>query len=390
MLKNRLSYIAFAVVIALLLFFFSKPFLLYALVAHAVLTVVIKLLIVRDSKSVNTEFKIRHGVREGGRIIAEFKVIPKYRLFAANSVLAEIEIQNKMFNTSEIRQFMFYTSGVKSSFKINFDADKCGEVSFVCRSIKIFDIFNVFDKKIKPFKEAHTIVYPRQINLNMEMSKLTLGAQRNDSLMLNRKGNDPSEMFDIKDYVPGDDIRSIHWKLSCKTDNLVLRQPSDLSHYNVLLMPDIGLKQEGKEVSVSELNAAAALCASAGEQLMQKGETFCMAFLSPTGLCVNEISTNNDFQRSLTQWLSLTVAEKSGVGLQYFIMEHMEYYFTRLIILSAGRYSSEFNSIDGRIGISVVSSVDDGEFIHSSLSIGCEVTEIPSEQNSDRVYNIIC
>lgn len=100
MLKNRLSYIAFAVVIVLLLFFFSKPFLLYALVAHAVLTVVIKLLIVRDSKSVNTEFKIRHGVREGGRIIAEFKVIPKYRLFAANSVLAEIEIQNKMFNTS--------------------------------------------------------------------------------------------------------------------------------------------------------------------------------------------------------------------------------------------------------------------------------------------------
>ena len=35
MLKNRLSYIAFAVVIALLLFFFSKPFLLYALVAQA-------------------------------------------------------------------------------------------------------------------------------------------------------------------------------------------------------------------------------------------------------------------------------------------------------------------------------------------------------------------
>lgn len=53
--------------------------------------------------------------------------------------------------------------------------------------------------------------------------------------MQNRKGSDASEMFDIRDYVPGDDIRTIHWKLSGKTDELIVRQASAPSHYNIAL-----------------------------------------------------------------------------------------------------------------------------------------------------------
>ena len=390
MLKNRLSYIAFAVVIAILMFFFSSPFMFYVLAAQAVLTVAVKLLIVGDSKSVNTEFKIKHGACEGRYITAEFKVISEKNIFAANSVLAEIEIYNKMFNKTENRKFLFYISGKESSFKIDFEAEQCGEVNFICKNIKIFDIFNIFGEKIKPFGQVCTIVYPRQMNLNVEMSDITFGTNKTNSFMLKRKGNDPSEMFDIKEYFPGDDIRSIHWKLSCKTNNLVLRQASDPSDYNVVIMPDIGLKIEDKEVSETELNTAAAICFSLGEQLIKNGEKFCMAFVLPTGLCVNEIITEEDFQKSLAQWLSLPVPYKSGDGLKYFIMEHMEYCFTRLIILSAGKYNGEINSVAGRVSISVINAVDDGDFIHSSLSAGCDITEIPSNQNSDRIYNIIC
>ena len=86
MLKNRLSYIAFAVVIAILMFFFSSPFMLYVLAAQAVLTVAVKLLIVGDSKSVNTEFKIKHGACEGRYITAEFKVISEKNLFATDGL----------------------------------------------------------------------------------------------------------------------------------------------------------------------------------------------------------------------------------------------------------------------------------------------------------------
>lgn len=44
-----------------------------------------------------------------------------------------------------------------------------------------------------------------------------------EGMMQNRKGNDPSEIFDIKDYTPGDDLRFVHWKLSGKADHLIMR-----------------------------------------------------------------------------------------------------------------------------------------------------------------------
>ena len=41
-----------------------------------------------------------------------------------------------------------------------------------------------------------------------------------------RGGDDPSEVFKIRDYQPGDKLRSIHWKLTAKTDEMMVREQS--------------------------------------------------------------------------------------------------------------------------------------------------------------------
>ena len=41
-----------------------------------------------------------------------------------------------------------------------------------------------------------------------------------------RPGYDLSEMFQIRDYVPGDSQRQIHWKLSHKYGKLIVKDPS--------------------------------------------------------------------------------------------------------------------------------------------------------------------
>ena len=91
-------------------------------------------------------------------------------------------------------------------------------------------------------------------------------------MMQNRKGNDLSEIYDIREYVPGDDIRSIHWKLSSKTENLILREASDPSHYNVVLLPDFGQDFMKEEQSENVINAAVAVGASIGQRLIRKKE----------------------------------------------------------------------------------------------------------------------
>ena len=41
-----------------------------------------------------------------------------------------------------------------------------------------------------------------------------------------RPGNDSSEIFDVREFRDGDKIQSIHWKLSAKMQELVVREDS--------------------------------------------------------------------------------------------------------------------------------------------------------------------
>lgn len=76
------------------------------------------------------------------------------------------------------------------------------------------------------------------------------------SQSVNRKGSDASEVFDLRTYQPGDDIHTIHWKLSQKTDELLVREPADSPRFDTLVLMDIGrfdhmIPQDPKQLSLT-------------------------------------------------------------------------------------------------------------------------------------------
>ena len=54
-----------------------------------------------------------------------------------------------------------------------------------------------------------------------------------------RRGGGFSENHDLRLYRPGDNLQQIHWKLSAKTGNLILREPLEPIHSRVLLRLDL-------------------------------------------------------------------------------------------------------------------------------------------------------
>lgn len=54
-----------------------------------------------------------------------------------------------------------------------------------------------------------------------------------------KTGGGFSEIHDMRDYRPGDSLRDIHWKLSVKTDRLIVREPQEPDKGLVLLTFDL-------------------------------------------------------------------------------------------------------------------------------------------------------
>ena len=186
-------------------------------------------------------------------------------------------------------------------------------------------------------------------------------------------------------------MRTIHWKLSCKTDELIVREASEPSHYDVALLPDLGLAQAGTDASAAELNSAAGLTLSMGEQLLDQGIPFCLAIPTRQGLHLCQVNDRRELHRALPQWLGLAVPAQGGTGLKLFLSEHLEQYFTRLLIVSAGKYSQDVGSLERRIGVTVVSTADNTDTpAYTVLSAGCQAVVLPCSQAQGDSYKIVC
>lgn len=390
MWKNRLGYGLMLAALAVMIYFFGKIFFICMLVGMIVMLLLLNRMMHRDRQHIDVDFKISSGCKEGEKIHGILNVRSDRRILAAQWMTVDLEISNKMFGVTEYRQLEIGLQHHESQYAFEFPAAWCGVTDVVCRAVQVQDVFRLFRGIMTPFETVSTTVYPRGCSIDVEMSKTTIGAAWDEGKMQNKKGNDPSEIFDIKEYAPGDDLRFIHWKLSGKADHLIMRQPSEPTHYHAVLLLDLGLTQDGAVVARQELNMAVAVGSAIGEQMLQQGASFCVAIPHKTGLDICEINSMRDFQRIQQQWLGTPVPAESGQGLEYFMLQHLEEHFTRLLILSAGHYSKETAVLEKRIGVTVINTALEAGVMSAGVQMNSEIIEIPAEAVEKETYRVIC
>lgn len=390
MWKNRTTYIGLILLSVILLYFSAKPFFLVLLLGLFLLAGILYGCLRRDAKRIRVSLELRHGAQEGKALPLCFRIDYPGKLSAAGAILVELQIRNVMFHTIDKKRFLIPLEDKKSVYEVDWPVKCCGEIRFHCEQIRVRDVLRLFSLKGTAFPELSTVCYPVRMEVQAQASRSLTGISREEGFVLNRKGNDPSEMFDIREYVPGDDIRSIHWKLSSKTEELILRQPSEPSHYDVAILPDFGRKQWGTALHQEEGSAAIALGMALAEKLLEQGYAFCMVIPTDSGLQIREVRNERQFRQVLAAWLGFQIQENGGNGLQFFQMQHLEEQFTRLVILSAGKYEQHLKGMESRIGITILNVMADLEEVHSEESGNCIMEEFPARQKAGCTYRITC
>ena len=389
MWKNRLGYILTAGAMFLLVFFFGEPFLLYAGTALILIALVVGIGMHQECRDLEVRLKVGKGVRGGEELPLEITVRTQKSPWFLRCIQMDLTIQNEMFQTTEQTRLILPLAGRANCFAMKETIPVCGEIEVTCSQIRAYDFLRLFCTEIDTLELASTVVYPKRRRLQVQLSRTAAGIPKYTGMVQNRKGSDPSEMFDIRDYTPGDDIRSIHWKLSSKTDNLILRQASDPAHYNTVLLPDFGRNQLEQEHAAEQINATIGYAVALGEELLRQNAAFGFAFPTPQGLKIEEVRNRSAFQQLIALWLSVPVQEMSGTGLRYFEMNHMEERFTKLILFAAGDDMPNPGALNGKIDVTVLAATET-EHIKTSTAGTCERLELSSRWEAGKCERIIC
>ena len=132
-----------------------------------------------------------------------------------------------------------------------------------------------------------------------------------------RKGQDYSELFQIREYVPGDNIRHIHWKLSGRNDELMVKEASFPLDRSMLVIMDKSLGEGSCTPEQSE--ALASLTVSVCKCLSDEGLDYQIVWNDPEAdVCmIRKVQFESDLAESIPSLLTgpVTRSEKTCAAL---------------------------------------------------------------------------
>lgn len=180
-----------------------------------------------------------------------------------------------------------------------------GSYEFCLSKIRIYDLTGLFyiHKKVK--SRANIQVIPKMQEIGVHLTESTRNFSGDADVYDDfRPGDDRSELFQIREFQKGDKIQSIHWKLSVKLNELLVKEHSMPRACPVVFLLDYRKKKQHRAENV---NAYLVVTASISFSLMDAG---CPHFAAWYSTVQNDVvRARVDDEESLYLFLSAYMAE---------------------------------------------------------------------------------
>lgn len=242
------------------------------------------------------------------------KMLHRSHYFALNCILA-MEAENVF---REGRSFweisMPVHQGGVSKVVLPLKAEHLGKYEIRCKKVNIRDLLGILEAMVPVEAYCEMTVLPEIDKTDaVETSGFLAGMSETEESM--EKGYDFSEVQDIREYIPGDKLRDIHWKLSAKQGELMVKERISVSGSQMVIR--IALSRE-KEISELLLQRAGNVAASFVHQnlpvclLVWNGQQY--AF--DEYVCDDMEELQRAFARILSMSLSVRVNEQQTLYLK--------------------------------------------------------------------------
>ena len=232
MLKNRLCYVllllctsvfficyngylslyvfALSLLFPVLAFFFSLPGMLGARVPLGYED--------RDAGAVR-------GARKGEAVPLRFRVWNATPCISGR-IRARLTVENILTGQREEEHFTFTASSHPQVLKHQLSSPTCGQV--VCRLDKLWvsDYLGIFSLPLgrRRRQEAAVCFWPSVAGVDLAVQEGNMPDAQGERYSQRKPGDDPTELFALREYREGDRLSRIHWKLSQKMGKPLVKE----------------------------------------------------------------------------------------------------------------------------------------------------------------------
>lgn len=122
----------------------------------------------------------------------------------------------------------------------SFVMDTCGPAFVWFKEIRIYDFLGLFYITRKGWQCRSVKIMPDFCLMPLEITRKTREFQAEAEIFSpDRKGDDPSEIYQVREYRQEDSLKDIHWKLTAKENKLMIKEKAFPLGCAVLLWLDL-------------------------------------------------------------------------------------------------------------------------------------------------------
>lgn len=245
MLENKFRIIGYSILLAingLLFYFLHSHFHFVVLIIMALAPVLSIAMNIILARGVSVELLNPAGnntlSKQNEETFVTIKIYNKTPFVSLDTKI-KIKIENVFFETVGEQQIVVPIRAL-TGYKVVLPLKPTlpGLVRVTVTSIKIKDLMGSHFIKKKMDISHEFVAIPRFVTgINYDAVNVEQGMLESDEST--KKGSDFSDVSEIREYIPGDKLMSIHWKLSAKRDILMVKDRASMSDKQIVVVPEL-------------------------------------------------------------------------------------------------------------------------------------------------------
>lgn len=245
MLKNKLIYLsviaasgAFFILyrdrLALILFLALLIFTFFLFLSALIMRIFVRVSVDCKQKVVFSENKVVVDVS-----------INNYSFLPVTQVFINAKYKNNLLSNFDKSRMSFFANPFsKNKYEMELYSKHYGNIQIYFNNAVVTDYFGVFSFKIKLNKEFTLSFMPKRYEIDANLRQNMYSLSEATTYSKHKPGDDPSEVFAIREYLEGDKLNRIHWKLSSKQEKFMVKDYSLPFSETVLIYPELVFKTE--------------------------------------------------------------------------------------------------------------------------------------------------
>lgn len=208
-----------------------------------------------------------------------------------------------------------------------------GLITVSIEKLRLYDFFRLFNIGFCPKTEAVVSVLPRISGLSIAISPEVSDAFESDLFSKTKPGDDPSEVFDIRGYRGGDKQNRIHWKLSAKQEEMLVKEYSLPVNASVMLLLEFSIREKAERLRTAD--ALLETTFSIAQLLQEQGFPHALARQDGNVFSEEKIASEDDINVALTRLLRTMPQTKGYPSLSTILSSSGSVGYSHIIYITA-------------------------------------------------------